>query len=310
MGTSEEPTRSRIALIWLLGVVVAVGAVSLAISLGIGHNVRSPTISPSPVPTPTPLNCPTDQMQLVGVINECATAAPDKTSTCSVAGDTLDASLPFAGSDQAILLYIEVKGFYNGPGTYYLPPWQFGLGRNDVPKVAVLQSTTGVFWESVAGTVTVTGSDGRSGNVSAILQASSASRQASDGSTVVPGPTLSVDGPWRCGATAIPTSIPAPTATATMAPPDLSGTWTGLCTGPFDGFCSLTWTQTANALDGTFMLPRQSVHISGNVTGSTISFRAVGIVTFTGTLSGATISGSYTDIANGKTGTWSVTLSP
>ncbi|HXC76397.1 MAG TPA: hypothetical protein VNU19_05040 [Candidatus Acidoferrum sp.] len=105
-----------------------------------------------------------------------------------------------------------------------------------------------------------------------------------------------------------------PTPTATQTPPsvDVSGTWAGLCTGPFNGFCSLTWTQTANALHGTFMLssPPDNLHISGKLTGSTISFGAVGVVTFTGTLSGSTVAGVYTDIANGKTGSWTVTLSP
>jgi hypothetical protein len=114
--------------------------------------------------------------------------------------------------------------------------------------------------------------------------------------------------------TAIPTPFPFPTPTATQAPPsvDLSGTWTGQYTGPFNGSFSLTWTQTANALDGTIMLssPPDNLHISGNLTGSTISFGAVGVVTYTGTLSGSTMSGSYTDIANGKTGSWTATLFP
>jgi hypothetical protein len=56
--------------------------------------------------------------------------------------------------------------------------------------------------------------------------------------------------------------------------------------------------------------PVDILHISGNLTGSTISFGAVGVVAFTGTLSGSTMSGSYTDIANGKTGSWTATLSP
>jgi hypothetical protein len=107
---------------------------------------------------------------------------------------------------------------------------------------------------------------------------------------------------------------PTPTPSATQTPPsvDLSGAWLGLCTGPFNGFCSMTWTQTANALDGTFMLssPPDTLHISGNATGNTIRFGAVGVVMFAGTLSGSTMSGSYTDIANGKTGSWTVTLSP
>ena len=110
-------------------------------------------------------------------------------------------------------------------------------------------------------------------------------------------------------ATAIPTSTPtAPQASPSL---NLSGTWAGLCTGPFNGFCSLTWTRTAHALDGTFMLssPPENLHISGNLTGSTISFGAGGVATFTGTVSGSTMSGSYTDIANGKTGSWTVTIS-
>jgi hypothetical protein len=56
--------------------------------------------------------------------------------------------------------------------------------------------------------------------------------------------------------------------------------------------------------------PPDNLHISGKLTDSTISFGAVGVVTFTGTLSGSTMAGAYTDIANGKTGSWTVTLSP
>jgi hypothetical protein len=106
---------------------------------------------------------------------------------------------------------------------------------------------------------------------------------------------------------------PTATSTAPQAPPslDVSGTWAGLCAGPFNGFCAITWTQTAHALDGTFIAssPPDNLRISGNLTGSTISFGAGGVATFTGTVYGSTMSGSYTDIANGKTGAWSVTLS-
>ncbi len=108
-----------------------------------------------------------------------------------------------------------------------------------------------------------------------------------------------------------PTSIPTPTPTAPLAPPDLSGTWTGLCTGTFTDGCWITWTRTgADAYDGTFTLsPHDTIHISGNLNGSTIRFGDVGVVTFSGTLSGSTLSGTYTDIADGKRGTWFVTLS-
>lgn len=111
----------------------------------------------------------------------------------------------------------------------------------------------------------------------------------------------------------IPTAIPSPTPTATQATPGPSQTWAGRCTGPFNGLCSLTLTRTANALDGTFVLssPSDHVHVSGYLSGPTISFGAVGVVTFTGILSGTTMSGSYrADIAGGKTGSWRAALSP
>jgi hypothetical protein len=112
--------------------------------------------------------------------------------------------------------------------------------------------------------------------------------------------------------TQIPTSIPTLTPTATEAPPDLSGTWAGLCSGTANVFCTLTLRQIANGLDGTFLLsspPGKPLDIRGNLIGSTITLRSASGVVFTGTLSGSTLSGSYTDIATGKTYSWSVTLS-
>ncbi len=204
MGTSEQPNRPKL-LLALAGFVVVFGAVSWLVTSGIHPHVTPPQpthpVNITPRPTPTPLVCASNELALTGVINTCVTAAPDKTSTCSisVSGGVLDAVLRFAGGNQVIVLYIELNaGFYTGPGTYNLPPWQFALGKNDVPKVAVLQSTTGTFWESVNGAVRVLAVDGRSGIVNAILQASSVGVQASNGQTVVPGPTLSVDGPWAC----------------------------------------------------------------------------------------------------------------
>jgi hypothetical protein len=194
MGISGQSRPPR-ALLWLAGFVVMFGTVSWLATGGIGTHVAPsvyshPAILP-PGATPTPLVCAPNQLGLTGVVSECATASPDKTSTCSVRGHVPDALLRLAGSNQAFLLYIEVKGTYTGPGLYYLPKWQFGLGTNDVPKVAVRQYTTGAFWQSVAGVLSVTGSNGRSGTVSAILQ-------VSNGTAVVSGPTLSVNGPWNC----------------------------------------------------------------------------------------------------------------
>jgi hypothetical protein len=91
----------------------------------------------------------------------------------------------------------------------------------------------------------------------------------------------------------------------------VSGTWKGQYTGPFNGTFTLTWTLTGSAVDGTIMLssPPDNVAITGNLTGNTISFGAVGVVRYTGTVSGNSMSGSYTDLANGQTGSWNATKS-
>ena len=111
-----------------------------------------------------------------------------------------------------------------------------------------------------------------------------------------------------------PTAIPTPTPTAPDVPTalDVSGTWAGQYIGPLNGSFSLTWIQTAHSLDGTITLssPPDNLHISGNLTGSTISFGAGRVVTYIGTVSGGYMSGSYIDIANGKTGSWSATIFP
>jgi hypothetical protein len=191
---SEQTGRHRV-VIWLVAFVVIVGGVSWVVTGGIGRHVAPLTHSHpftlTPGPTPTPLVCSASELALTGVFNQCATVIPDKTSMCSVTGDILDAKLRLTGGNQLFLLYIEVYGVYAGPGRYDLPPWPFGLGTNDVPKVGVSDYWTGALCQSVAGVLTVTGSDGRSGTVSAILQ-------HANGNGVAPGPTLSLNGPWRC----------------------------------------------------------------------------------------------------------------
>lgn len=109
-------------------------------------------------------------------------------------------------------------------------------------------------------------------------------------------------------AAATPTPIPAPTQTPIG---DLSGNWTGQYSGPFNGTFVLQWTQTGSALHGLIELtsPRETLQISGTQTGSSISFGDVGVVTYRGTVSGfRSMSGSYTDIANGHMGSWSANV--
>ena len=113
-------------------------------------------------------------------------------------------------------------------------------------------------------------------------------------------------------ATATPTPIPLPAPTPIV---DVSGTYTGQCSGPFNGTFVLSLRKIGSALYGSIELssPRETLQISGTVTGSSISFGAVGVVTYTGTVvlssgqQNLSTSGSYTDVANGHTGSWSAT---
>ena len=209
MSVSERTSR-RSVLLWLAAFVVAVGGGSWLVSGGPrgAPPTHSHPATATAGPTPTPLECASNELALVGALNECAKSGA--ALSCSVSGHVLDAVLqPAATNGDAFLLYIEVEGDYAGPGPYELPGWQFGLGINDVPKVAVQQDGAGAvlqlvngvptrqyltasFWQSVAGILTVTGADGRSGTLSAILELS-----AGNNSTVR-GSTLSVDGSWRC----------------------------------------------------------------------------------------------------------------
>ncbi len=201
MGTSGQSSRPR-ALIWLAGFVMVFGGVSWFVTGGIGFQ-RTPHTHSDPAnltrgPTPTPVDCASNQLVLAGAFNECAEAAPDArladpvaTIACSVSGHTLDVVLHLAGTNSdAFLLYLEVNGTYAGPGPYDLPPWPHVMGtKDDVPKVAIQQDGASEFWQlikgvpiqnygtddywhSIAGILNVSGSDGRSGTVSAILELS------------------------------------------------------------------------------------------------------------------------------------------
>jgi hypothetical protein len=58
--------------------------------------------------------------------------------------------------------------------------------------VSVQQYGTDLFWQSAAGVLVVTGRDGRSGTVSAILE------QSAGHNATVLGTELSVSGAWNC----------------------------------------------------------------------------------------------------------------
>jgi hypothetical protein len=126
-----------------------------------------------------------------------------------------------------------------------------------------------------------------------------------------PTPSTAATAPPTTAPTAAPT--PTPTAAPTLPPATVgvTGSWSGQYSGPFNGTFTLAWTQTGSHVDGTIILssPPDTLNINGTLSGSAISFGAVGVVTYSGTVSGNSMSGSYKDLANGQTGSWSASKS-
>lgn len=142
--------------------------------------------------------------------------------------------------------------------------------------------------------------------LTAALAACSSGGPAPKASTP-PGPAPSSSAP----ATSAPATAPA----AADASSNMSGTWSGQYGGAYQGTFKLTWQQEGAGLSGSITLsnPGGTVPIHGRVNGSAISFGTVGgqAITYTGSVSGTSMSGSYHVVAPGGSvsGTWSATKS-
>ncbi|HLX50854.1 MAG TPA: hypothetical protein VKS82_21205 [Streptosporangiaceae bacterium] len=110
-------------------------------------------------------------------------------------------------------------------------------------------------------------------------------------------------------------SGPATTPAAADVSSSMSGTWSGQYGGAYQGTFKLTWQQKGSRLSGSITLsnPGGTLPIHGRVNGSAISFGTVGgqAITYTGSVSGTSMSGSYRVVAPGGSagGTWSATKS-
>ena len=110
-----------------------------------------------------------------------------------------------------------------------------------------------------------------------------------------------------------PVPTPTPTATPTAAPVAVAvgGNWSGTYSGYYNGTFTLTWNQTGSHVNGSIALssPKQTLDISGSLAGNAITFGAVGSVTYTGTVSGSSMSGTYTVVGGAGGGNWSASKS-
>jgi hypothetical protein len=186
-------TRSR-TLLTLGGLVVVIGAVMLIATGGIRRISPPPIASAAASPSPTVPVCTEPHIKLTGAFDDPCVTADATSQACSPAdGTSLDMLITLKGSSHRYLLYIAIDGIYHGPGTYKLAPWlQPSLGvRDDTTKVAFREYATGAFWQSVSGTLTVIGNDGRLGTMNATLT-------FVGGEPTPPTVLLNAAGSWSC----------------------------------------------------------------------------------------------------------------
>jgi hypothetical protein len=148
------------------------------------------TSSPFPLmpipPFPTPPSCPTDQLEIVGVFNDCAGESSTRTSYCSVSGNAFQVVVELYGetghTPHDYLLYLSVGPGYHGTGTY----------EDSTVSAMLREYATGALWRSLSGVVLkVSGAGGRSGVVTAALA-------YVGGEPTPPTIGLNISGAWHC----------------------------------------------------------------------------------------------------------------
>lgn len=149
------------------------------------------------------------------------------------------------------------------------------------PRAAVL--TVGVW---IAAILAISGCGGGSGSTSAQTQTS----------------TPAVTTPSTPASTPTTTTPPASSSQSS----GVSGKWSGQYSGAYSGTFKLDWNQNGSKLSGTIDLSTGgTLPVHGTVTGSSIKFGTVGgqAITYTGTVSGSSMSGTYNTPGGG--GPWS-----
>jgi hypothetical protein len=195
VGLSDQPRRPKL-LVWLGGFVVVFGVVAWLVTGGADRvappsHGHPPTFTLKSIPSTSalgprsvPLGCMLSQIQLVGAFSACTSIDRTSRAVCEVSPHTFNVVFRLLGGGHDFLLYLKIPVRYPEPGDYSL--------TNGGAEVDVREYSTGGFWQSLSGVLTTTTSDGRSGTVSALLEA------AASNHAVLPGATMSVDGPWSC----------------------------------------------------------------------------------------------------------------
>ncbi len=102
-------------------------------------------------------------------------------------------------------------------------------------------------------------------------------------------------------------------APAAAAASGLSGKWSGQYSGSYQGTFTLHWRQSGSKLNGNIQLsnPGATLPIHGSVTGGSIRFGTVGSygITYSGTVSGSSMSGTYQVAGGHGSGPWNASKS-
>ena len=105
------------------------------------------------------------------------------------------------------------------------------------------------------------------------------------------------------------TSTPASAAAASSSSSGLSGTWHGQYGGAYAGTFVLHWHQSGADLSGRIHIsnPSSTLPVHGKLVGGSIRFGTVGSyrISYTGTVSGSSMSGNWQLNGPGTGGNWS-----
>ena len=184
-----EPLNRLRAILQIGGLVVVAAIVLWLIKGGGASRVQSLLTPPTPKLTSGATSrlasspaCRSDQLELIGAVNGCASSSHDTRLGCPLlVGDSLDVVVIVRDSHHKYRVFMAVDGGYRGPGPYVLAPWPHDyLGAHDgAAKVALREDATGSTWQSSAGSLSV-GPGAQSGTVNTSILSPSAEVRASE----------------------------------------------------------------------------------------------------------------------------------
>jgi hypothetical protein len=182
MDTSKGPHR-RIALTSLACIVVGLAGTAWLASGGIKLGTQRPSAIalPSPSLRSTEQACGLEPLYLYGAFDDCASMNPPPRRSCGTSTGMFAAFFSLDGITNHYRLDFNVLRGYQGAGTYSL---------NGGTEVFVFDYATRTLWQSLAGVLTVTARDGKSGTLDADL--------GIVGSTNLPAIPLVLGGRWDC----------------------------------------------------------------------------------------------------------------